>query len=461
LDIRSIDWMQRELAKRLRLKKHRKYPDPAMRILLEEYPEEIEAAYLREDWDYLPGLAGPIYKAWVAGSSRAASSETRNGREGATVLAEELADSDESLDINSTDDLGDLKFVTKFDDIVAHQSKVFAEHLASQAVSGGVLRHSSDGPIRVYSGVKGFRVKHLGDQLLSSEQARELLTSPVAAHWPRLGFETLGVPIVGHTYQLTEGLRDKRGPYSLIEVPLPNSNFEPILDRRPLQCGPWEVQIEPEDARSNRKPRRELETSTGSWRILAFPGEERHIHRVLVRPQSVLGKLHNEVSQLIQRYPWEEQEATWFVLTGETPSVTPLTWQFRSYGDDLWEDSFTYGFITLKIEPWVPVEMVQEIFHSLQCRLRGRRRARLPEEKSLNLVQFVNEQVNVADLSLRERRERGRQLVAVWDDANPEDTYEGNTWKFWRDYHRTRKTVMTPTYRWRIETDTPSEKPPR
>jgi len=309
------------------------------------------------------------------------------------------------------------------------RSRIFSECLARQAAT--------------FSGVKDFRVKYLDDELLSSQQARELLASPVAAHWPRMSFEVVGMSIVKHAYQVVENMSDERGPYSLVEVSLPSSKVASIRDRRPLAPGPWEIPDKPESATKNREQERELKP----WKVLPFPGADGYTHRVLVRPQSVLGKLHDEVSRLIQRYPWEEAQATWFVLTGETPWVAPLTWQFRATGAGA--DYWNYGFITLKIEPWVPADLVQQVYSDVQRRLRGGHRARPVEAKSLELLRFVNREVglaNLAALPLKERRRLAPKLVAVWDQQNPTETYGSNTWRFWRDLHRVRRSVVSPAY---------------
>jgi hypothetical protein len=269
------------------------------------------------------------------------------------------------------------------------------------------------------------------------------------------------VPVVGHTYQVTEGMNDKRGPYSLVKVPLPSSKMEPIKDRRPLPAGVWQLPEKQEKARSNEKLRRELTAPGGPWKIVPYPGEDGRTHRVLVKQQSVLGKLHDKVSRLIQQYPWEESDAVWFVLTGETPQVAPLTWQARWFRNYIGDDSFGYGFVTLKIEPWVDPKLVWKVYSDIQRGLRNGRRNRRLAPKSLELLRFVNERVNVADLSRAERRKEAPKLVAAWDTENPDDSFEGNTKEFWKAYQRARRAVMTPFYQWHDESDTPAEKPPQ
>jgi hypothetical protein len=303
--------------------------------------------------------------------------------------------------------------------------------------------------------VRAFRSEHLDNQLLSPQQARALLTSPVAAHWSHRVFDVFGVPLVGHTYQVTEGMDDEEGPCSLVEVPLPSSEAKSFKDGRALRAGVGELLGGPVDARSNRKPRRELDKT---WKVVPFPGEDGHTHRTLVRSDSFLGALHKAVGELIQQYPWEEPDAVWFMLTGEVPWVVPVSWQARWFGREQTissfrkeEDSFSYGFITLKVEPWVSPESVQQIYREAQRSLRGEHRSRRLEDKSLKLLQFVIERVNVADLSLRERRKLAPELVAAWDKENPKHRYEGDTWKFWRDFNRIRRAVLSPAHELRSE----------
>jgi hypothetical protein len=157
-------------------------------------------------------------------------------------------------------------------------------------------------------------------------------------------------------------MRDEKGSYSLVEVPLPSSKVEPLRDRRPLKAGAWELPDKREKAISNGRLKREHKIGCGpqqrAWKIVPYPGEDELTHQVLVERQSILGNLHDIVSRLIQRYPWEEQDAVWFVLTGETPHMAPLTWQARWFGGGISEDSYSYGFVTLKIEPWVDPKRV-------------------------------------------------------------------------------------------------------
>jgi hypothetical protein len=149
------------------------------------------------------------------------------------------------------------------------------------------------------------------------------------------------------------------------------------------------------------------------------------------------------------------------VLTGETAQVAPFTWQFRGFSSGIGEDSFGYGFVTLKIEPWVDPKLVWKVYTDIQRGLRNGRRNRRLGSKSLKLLRFVNERVNVAELSRAGRREEGPGLVAAWDRKYPDDSYDGNTKEFWKAYDRARRAVVSPSYEWRSENDTPTEEPPK
>jgi hypothetical protein len=424
----DLEQMQLGLAKLLRLKKHKKYPDGAMRILLQVYRDDVEIVHRTGELEDLRQPALGIYHAWKAGGPQEPSPQSGQIGERA---AEQLGD------------------------YATERSKLFSECLAKLAApEEAIILQSDDGPLKAYPEIKGFRVKYLGDKLLSPAQARALLTSPVAAHWSHHKFEKLRVPVVGHTYRVTEGMSDAKGPYSLVEVSPPSSEAESFEDRRPqIPASPPPTSLH--DARSNAKPVRELRIGYPPrqrvWKILPYPGEDGLPHRVLVGQSSVLGDLHREASRLIQRYPWEEADAVWFMLTGKTPWVAPLTWQARWFGsgDEDEEDSFRYGFVTLKVEPWVDPKLVWKVYTDIQRGLRGGRRNRRLETKSLELLRFVNERVDVAGLSRAERRRVAPGLVAAWDKAHPDDAYDGNTREFWKAYHRARQVVMSPAYEWR------------
>ena len=419
MDDKDLEKVWKELPKRLGLQR-KTYPEGAWKVLLQHSHQEIEIAATdpsNENWELLTIPALPVLEAWEAGGVQDQS--RRDEQTGETVPS-------------------------RISDHERERSRVYSEYLA---------KHASRDPR-----VRDFRSEYLDDQLLSPHQARDLLTSPVVAYWSHQVFDRFRVPLVGHGYRVRKGM-DEEGPYSLVKVFTPDSRrnrrIQPLKDRRTLQPGRWELPDWPADARSNWKLRRELDKT---WKIVPFPGKDGHTHRVLVRVDSFLGALHRAAGELIQRYPWEEPDAVWFLLTAEVPWVVPVTWQARWFGGEQTissfreeEDTFSYGFITLKAAPWVSPETVQQIFREALRNLRGEHRSRRLEDKSLKLLQFVYERVNVADLSRKERRKLGPELVAAWDEENPKHRYEGNTHKFWRDFNRVRRAVLSPSYEWRGE----------
>jgi len=406
-----------------------RYPEEPWRELLERYPDVFRVSTVEVAIQDLKDSALLAYKMWQMPGSRASAHERSRRGEGVPP------------------NLGDYE---------VERSLAFSKCVAKLASADSL--------------VERFRAKFLDGQVLSSRKAQKLLTSPVAASWSLFNFKRHGVPVVGHTYQVTEGMTDDSGPYSLVEVSAPRHSESGTIrleDRRQPAVGDWYFVDRPPDVKSSEKPKRELKTKQGDWKIVPFPGEDGYTHRVLVGRQSVLGALYDEVSRLIQRYPWEEPDAVWFLLTGETPWVVPLTWQFRGVSSGIGEDSFGYGFITLKIEYWMSPEVVQRIYSDIQRGLHGERRARRLEEKSLKLLRFVTEGMDPLTLTDAERkmtprqlrRRKGPRLVAAWDKENPKHQYEGNTWKFWRDYDRIRQAVVSPSFQLRGESYTPAPKP--
>jgi hypothetical protein len=313
-------------------------------------------------------------------------------------------------------------------DYEIEKSELFSDYLAKLATTT--------------SEVKDFRSKYRDDQLLPPQQAWALLCSPVAAHWPRLEFDLQGIPVVGHGYQVEEEQHDKQGPYSLVRVSVPTSRSPWFKDRRWPKTGAWEIPEKQAGARSNQKPKREIEMKTGSWKILSFPGEDGYTHRALVKPHSVLGYLYDKVTRLVKRYPWEEADATWFVLTGKTPWVAPLTWQFQGTGSGF--GMWSYGYITLKVEPWVSASLVEQVYSYLQRNLLGKDNKRVGE-KNRELFRFV-----VGRMKPDGTLPKARELVKEWDDSNPQWRYghddTDQVRRFRRDYNLTRRLLAAPNY---------------
>jgi hypothetical protein len=393
--------VQRELARRLGKKA---IPEKAWQALRTHYDELLMDARLRGDWDEEPWedlmrYAEPICDATGGGGG---SQETTAERIPAQLRVSEI-----------------------------ERSRVFSEYVAQVAAGASVVGR--------------FRSRILSNGLLTPEQARALLRSPVAAHWPPDLFAEFQVPFVGHNHRVKSCGRDETGPYSLIEVTSTHSGLTRRLkDRRPLEPGAWEVTDFPEDARSHVRVAQKVK----GYKVLSFPGEDDQTHRVLVKASSVLGYLHKQVGLLLKDYPWFESDAVWFMLTGEVPWVVPVTWRARARGTrTISSDSFSHGFITLTVEPWISADTVRRTYQDIQKGLLGGDN-QPTRPKGRTLFSFVTEKIGPAPLSPKEKRHVAPELVAEWDKRHPQWAYGEDTRTFWRDYNLARRQITSPAYEW-------------
>lgn len=169
--------------------------------------------------------------------------------------------------------------------------------------------------------------------------------------------------------------------------------------------------------------------------ILAYPGPGPYVAREGVWPGSVLAFLVNASKTLTLRYsPWEEYQATWFVLTGHAPSVRPLR---VSYRQSHFEE-YSHYVLTLQVEPWVPASTVLRTYRDLQRRLLGRENRPLTLH-ALAVFEFVTG-----------RRAAGgkvswRQLMQEWNSDPARKPYRDPR-QFQRTYERTEHAVVDPQY---------------
>ena len=282
-----------------------------------------------------------------------------------------------------------------------------------------------------------FRNRYLDGNTIQPAQALALLTSPAAAIWPSLTFHVSGFPLLDHTHRILEEGRDDKGDYALVETCDPASGIKKCLkDRRPLEPGAWSVPNQPRDALSNSEEAREIK----NWKLLSFPDDEHGLNRVCVATGSVLGDLRDRVHKLIRRYPWWESEAAWFILTGVTPWVAPVSWQGRGSGPT---GRFERQFVTMKVEPWVSEETVRRTYREAQIRmLHGDNRP--VKNKQLDLFRFVSSKTDPTTLFGRERAKAAKVLVPEWNREHPQDAYGDDTRRFWRDYDRAVRLIVLP-----------------
>jgi hypothetical protein len=287
------------------------------------------------------------------------------------------------------------------------------------------------------SEVQRFRSRYLGGSTIHGQQGRALLASPVAAIWPAFGLRVTRFSVLDHTHHIIETGADDEGSYSLMEAHDPATGItRTFKDRRPLPIGAWGVAGKAKDALSNREDVREIK----GWQLLSFPHEEDGIHRVCVKPSSVLGELRKLTDSLVQRYPWWESETVWFVLTGTTPWVAPVSVGARGTGQ---AGIFERQFVTIKAEPWISEATILRTYREAQVRLlQGDNRP--TKDKQTRLFRFVSSKTDPYGLNKKERTKIAKRLISEWDKENPDDAYGSDTRRFWRDYDRAVLQIAQP-----------------
>jgi hypothetical protein len=106
---------------------------------------------------------------------------------------------------------------------------------------------------------------------------------------------------------------------------------------------------------------------------------------------------------LTTRYPWEQKDAAWFVLTNAPPDVLSLAFS---------RDPTCHTF-TLTFAPWVSEDTILRAYRSAY-----KGDAKLSTEKSLAVLRFVDEQTPP------EEKPQWARLTKLWNEQHPEKTYE-------------------------------------
>lgn len=223
----------------------------------------------------------------------------------------------------------------------------------------------------------------------------------------------------GRTLSEEEALRFVESPV-LAVVP-----WEYLKD---LPCALWEVegQVWEEDGKTVIEltwPVGRRWRWRGSLRLqrLRYPREGQEAI-VSVASLSVLGDLQELASRLAKGYPWQESQATWFVLTDTAPWASPVRWRVKVH----FSAFFTRPVIELQVEPWLPAGRLAEIYRSIQRQLGITKSV---GEKASTLISFLADHVRV-----RRPPESGmnpvlelppwRRLMALWNEAHPDQRYQ-------------------------------------
>jgi hypothetical protein len=130
---------------------------------------------------------------------------------------------------------------------------------------------------------------------------------------------------------------------------------------------------------------------------------------------------------LTTRYPWEQKDAAWFVLTNEPPDVISL-----AFSRDPTRHTFTLSFA-----PWVSEDT---IIRSYRSAYKGD--AKLPTQKSLAVLRFVNER------TLTGERPKWTSLTRLWNEQHPEMTYNPRSGGFRKSYEDAKRFMEGVTSRW-------------
>lgn len=159
-------------------------------------------------------------------------------------------------------------------------------------------------------------------------------------------------------------------------------------------------------------------------------------------------------------FPWPEEQAEWFLLTGEAPDILPL----RGRVNKRWGRAHNHGVITLEIESWVSPEVVKDAYSRLQKRTIEKNNRRM-KSKTLALFRFVVEQnKSVHPLNLSERKERAervgerpqtatelsgpswREMMKQWNERFPRnhEWHYKDEQNFARDFRNAERRIANP-----------------
>jgi hypothetical protein len=277
--------------------------------------------------------------------------------------------------------------------------------------------------------VFAFRKRFLGGTVLSPAQADALITSPAAAYLPFQYFIPFGeslIPLLGHSATLRTDTPkgDEGGSYSLN-----------IFAHPPGKTFSVEVQ------RTER---------------LLYIDEEGQTEETLVEDHSVLEGLRRLSNYLAAEYPWQEAQATWFVLTGELPALSAATGRV-SRGS-----AAPYAEITMTVQPWVSADTVRKFYGQLQARVL-KSRPRALSERNLAVFRFVVGQQEVKPYSddapasrltrqhpklLRLKQPSWRVMLHRWNRQYPAGDKRRYKYvrNFQRDFQRAAQAIVSP--RW-------------
>jgi hypothetical protein len=289
-----------------------------------------------------------------------------------------------------------------------------------------------------------FRMRFLPDgQTISLEEASALIASPVAASLPanrdRPSIRAL-IPLSSHSAASDAALvENEESPRTSVDVSA-DTLREPTLGA---------------DVTQER---------------LLFTDNDDNLQEVWVRRLSVLDELRWRSVRLTRVYPWEEAAASRFILTGKIPKMPAVVGRLSASRGP----TYTYGTITLTVQPWVPAKVVYRFYREMrQGAFAGRHRT--VSERKIAVFRFVMSQheirppehgkpkyrivdspvgpvlrlSNKTRAKLRRKpqlvKPRWKVMLGRWNEQYLDWFYEDDA-NFKRDFHEARKSIIHPQY---------------
>ena len=178
-----------------------------------------------------------------------------------------------------------------------------------------------------------FRRKVLGDRLLAPEEAYAFMTSPAVRFFCYEWFEEWEIPLLEHDAKIVARDED----YLELRT-LWKTGFRAGIDRyvsvfvdppgitKSVLRGPATIRV-PDGLAVHKQYLGHTEQDDIAVEspevVLSFPWRNA-IRKVRALPFSLLSELYDLSGLLVELYGWKEEEASWFVLTGETPRIEPI-----------------------------------------------------------------------------------------------------------------------------------------
>jgi hypothetical protein len=310
-----------------------------------------------------------------------------------------------------------------------------------------------------YGDTHRFRTEVLGGSLLTAQQARQFIRSPAAQFLETHSFDFAGgdLPLIGHRATLESYDRESNGGDEVrhrVRI-----SFDPPVDTKTAEIAFHEVP---------RPARRRLRENEGDGQALYFVNDSGRARYVSVWSHSVLERLRGLCEKLAQEHLWELAQATMFILTGKIPAVPALKVErsFRStesLGRPEIIAKHIDATITITAAPWVSSRTVTRAYRKAQTQTMGSSGGKPPGLKQLTLFRFVVGRIELSNERTTQegsasadayiRMPEGKRLLSEWKEAYPQwaKTEDGDlitTRRFWRDFHRIKKTIAVgPPYR--------------